>query len=42
MDFTGRSLKGSVYVDPAGFAAETDLASWVQLSLEFTATLKPK
>ena len=42
MDFTGRSLKGFVYVDPAGFSEDDDLRRWVHLCLTFTATLQAK
>lgn len=42
MDFTGRSMKGFVYVDAAGFATDQALADWVELSLEFVRTLPPR
>ncbi len=42
MDFTGRPLKGYVYIDPAGFAAAADLGLWVNRSLAFVASLPPK
>lgn len=42
MDFTGRSLKGFVYVAPEGFASDADLAEWVELSLRFVRSLPPK
>jgi len=42
MDFTGKPLKGFVYVAPPGFESEEDLADWVQLSLDFVSTLPPK
>jgi TfoX N-terminal domain len=29
MDFTGRPMKGYVYVDPPGLAEDRDLAAWV-------------
>jgi TfoX/Sxy family transcriptional regulator of competence genes len=29
MDFTGRPVRGMVYVDPAGVASDADLARWV-------------
>ncbi len=35
MAFTGRPLKGYVYVSPQGFAADADLVHWVQLCLDF-------
>ncbi len=42
MDFTGRSMKGYVYVDAAGFESDADLAAWVALCLDFNASLPPK
>jgi hypothetical protein len=38
MDFTGRPLKGFVYVDPAGYATDTALAKWVQRAVDFVST----
>jgi TfoX/Sxy family transcriptional regulator of competence genes len=42
MDFTGRPLKGFVYVAPDGFESDEDLNSWVNISLEFVTALPPK
>lgn len=42
MDFTGKPMKGYVYVDAAGVADAADLARWLRLGLAFTATLPPK
>ena len=42
MDFTGKPMKGFVYVDPEGFESDEELMSWVQLSLDFVMTLPPK
>jgi len=42
MDFTGKPLKGFVYVAPAGFESDAALASWVDLSLDFVLRLPPK
>ena len=42
MDFTGRPMKGFVYVAPEGFEDDEDLASWVEASLAFVHTLPPK
>lgn len=39
MDFTGRSMKGFVYVEPEGFESDEDLDDWVQLSCRFVSTL---
>lgn len=35
MDFTGRTMKGYVMVDPEGVDAEVDLDYWIDLALEF-------
>ena len=42
MDFTGRSLKGMVYIGPDGCKSETELKSWVDEALEFVLSLPPK
>lgn len=42
MDFTGKSLKGFVYVEPAGFAEDTQIQEWVSLCEAFTGSLPPK
>ena len=42
MDFTGRALKGFIYVDPPGFADERQLRDWLRLCQEFTASLPEK
>ncbi len=42
MDFTGRPMRGMVYVDPPGFPTDAALAAWVARALEFAATLPPK
>lgn len=42
MDFTGRPMKGMVFVDPAGTAADEDLAGWVDAGADFAASLPPK
>ena len=42
MDFTGRPMRGYVFVDPPGFEADADLAYWVQAGLSFVATLPAK
>jgi TfoX/Sxy family transcriptional regulator of competence genes len=39
MDFTGRSLKGFVYVGPAALARDEDLAEWVGRAIRFVDTL---
>ena len=42
MDFTGRPLKGYVYVLPAGLEADDALHGWVERCEQFVATLPPK
>jgi len=42
MDFTGKPLKGFVYVAPEGFESDEDLADWVRLSLDFVTSLPAK
>ena len=39
MDFTGRSLRGFVYVDPDGLQANGDLARWVSQAVHFVKSL---
>jgi hypothetical protein len=40
MDMTGRPMKGYVFIDPAGFENEHDLAYWVQLGIDFNPFAK--
>ena len=42
MDFTGKPLRGYVYVDEAGTAADYDLAAWVARARGFAAGLPVK
>ena len=42
MDFTGRPMKGFVFVDPAGLDSDEQLKEWVNRGLEFVSTLPPK
>ncbi|MEM7051998.1 MAG: TfoX/Sxy family protein [Acidobacteriota bacterium] len=42
MDFTGRPLKGFLFVDPPGYAADADLADWIARCEGFVNTLPPK
>jgi TfoX/Sxy family transcriptional regulator of competence genes len=42
MDFTGKPLKGFVYVAPEVLGSDKDLADWVRLCLDFVATLPAK
>jgi TfoX N-terminal domain len=42
MDFTGRPLKGFVYVGPKGFTSETMLRRWIDRGIAFVRTLPGK
>jgi TfoX/Sxy family transcriptional regulator of competence genes len=42
MDFTGRPMKGLVYVDGARLDSDTRLADWVRRGVAFAGSLPPK
>ena len=42
MDFTGRALKGMVYVAPAGVRTPRSLDAWVRRGTDFAASLPAK
>ncbi len=42
MDFTGKPLKGFVFVAPDGFKKQKDLAYWIAMGVEFVETLPQK
>ena len=42
MDFTGKPMRGYVFVDAAGLKAPADLRRWVKLCADFVATLPAK
>lgn len=42
MDFTGRPLRGMVYVDSPGVADTITLSGWVERCLRFSRTLPPR
>ena len=42
MDFTGKPMKGYVYIDPAGLAEDRDLAAWVGWCAGYVAGLPAK
>ena len=42
MDFTGRPLRGLVYVAPKGCRAGQQLEFWLERALDFSQTLPPK
>lgn len=42
MDFTGKPMKGYVFVDSPGFESDSDLSDWVQRCHRFVQSLPPK
>ena len=42
MDFTGKPMKGYVYVDAAGIEEDAALENWITACSAFVATLPPK
>lgn len=40
MDFTGRPMRGYVFVDPDGFDLQEDLEKWIQRCLDFNPIAK--
>ena len=40
MDFTGRPMKGFVFISPEGTNTKKDLEYWIRLSLEFNKKAK--
>jgi len=40
--FTGKPMKGYVFVDPPGFESDADLARWVKLCRRFVDALPAK
>lgn len=42
MDFTGRSMRGMVYVGVDGIAEDDDLAAWIERGAAFAGSLPPK
>ncbi len=40
MDFTGRPMKGYVFVTPEGFDLDTDLEYWLKLCIDFNPLAK--
>ena len=42
MDFTGRSMRGMVFVADAGVSEDDDLMTWLQRGLDFARSLHPK
>ena len=42
MDFTGRPMKGMIFVDPNGCKTEKALAKWIERGLAFAGSLPAK
>jgi len=42
MDFTGRPMKGFVYLSPPGYRSQTDLRKWIRKGLRFVSSRPPK
>ncbi len=42
MDFTGRPMRGYVYVAPEGIDGDAELARWVERCMAFVGTLPQK
>ena len=42
MDFTGRSMKGFVYVDRPGYRTTASLRKWVRTGIRFVVSLPAK
>ena len=42
MDFTGKPMRGYVYVESAGFETEKNLKKWIDRGIEFVKTLPAK
>src|SRR5207247_5007172 len=41
MDFTGRPMKGFVYVEPSGYRTAASLRTWIRFGLEVGLSLPP-
>ena len=42
MDFTGRVLRGFIYVNPEGYRRTHDLERWLKAATDFIETLPPR
>jgi TfoX/Sxy family transcriptional regulator of competence genes len=42
MDFTGKPMKGIIYVEPGGLTSDKDLKEWIEVCLDFISTLPAK
>ena len=42
MDFTGRPMKGFLYVSSGGYKTDKDLRKWIELGLDFVSSLSAR
>lgn len=42
MDFTGKPLKGFLYIEPEATDTDEDLHKWIELCEDFVSTLPPR
>ena len=42
MTFTGKPMKGMIYVEPDGFSEDDELKTWIDKCLNFAASLPAK
>jgi len=42
MDFSGRPMKGMVFVGPQGYSTDDQLRAWVEQTLDYTRSLPVK
>lgn len=42
MDFTGRPMKGFIYVSPPGYSSKVNLRNWIKRGLRFVSSLPTK
>lgn len=42
MDFTGKAMKGMIYVAPAGIESDEELLEWITFCTNFVDNLPPK
>ena len=39
MDFTGRPMKGFIFITPQGFDMDTDLEYWIDKAIDYNKSL---
>ncbi len=42
MDFTGKPMKGMVFVEAGGLVSDEDLGEWIRICMDFVVGLPPK